>query len=498
MKTIFFAICLLVLINLYAQPQTNYKEQYRPQYHYTPAVNWCNDPNGLVYNNGVYHMFHQYNPSGNVWGHMSWAHAVSKDLVHWKQLPLALAEEKDTMIFSGTCIVDKNNTSGFATKKGQSSMVAIYTGHIENVNQSQHLAYSLDNGLTWTKYNRNPILDLHKKDFRDPKVFWYAPKNYWVMAVVLPVEHMVQFYSSKNLVDWKHLSDFGPAGDTNAVWECPDLVQAPVAGNPTQKKWVLQTSMNAAMQYFVGEFDGEKFINENDGAAVLRPDYGPEYYAAISWNQLPAAQLPAAIGWINNWNYANDIPTTPWKGAMSLPRTMRVKKTGNNWILVQEPVAAIKQLRQPLLLQLSNKIIDGVEPTGVKSVQCEIALAIEPGSTGKSGIRVATGNSHYFEIGYDAEKQELYIDRSKTAQQSFNKNFEKLSRYAVPLPLNKKPLKLSIYLDNSIAEVFANDGEAVFTTQFFNAADETGMALFSEGGKSKLLGLQIWPIKGIW
>ena len=498
MKTIFCAICLLMLINVYAQPQTNYKEQYRPQYHYTPSVNWCNDPNGLVYNNGLYHMFHQYNPSGNVWGHMSWAHAVSKDLVHWKPLPLALAEEKDTMIFSGTCIVDKNNTSGFATKKGQVPMVAIYTGHIENVNQSQHLAYSLDNGLSWTKYNRNPILDLHKKDFRDPKVFWYAPKNYWVMAVVLPIEHMVQFYSSKNLVDWKHLSDFGPAGDTNAVWECPDLVQAPVAGNPTQRKWVLQTSMNATMQYFVGEFDGEKFINENDGATVLRPDYGPEYYAAISFNQLPAAQLPAAIGWINNWNYANDIPTTPWKGAMTLPRTMRVKKTGNNWILVQQPVAAIKQLRQPLLLQLNKKAIDGVELIRAKSVQCEIALSIEPGSTGKSGIRLAAGNDHYFEIGYDAEKQELYIDRSKTAQQSFNKNFEKLSRYAVPLPLNKKPLKLSIYLDNSIAEVFANDGEAVLTTQFFNAAAATGMALFSEGGKSQLLSLQVWPMKGIW
>ncbi len=498
MKAIFFSCCLLMIVNLEAHSQTNYKEQYRPQYHYTPAINWCNDPNGLVFNRGFYHMFHQYNPFGNVWGHMSWAHAVSKDLIHWKPLPLALAEEKDTMIFSGTCIVDKNNTSGFATKKGQVPMVAVYTGHIENTNQSQHLAYSLDNGLTWTKYKHNPILDLHKKDFRDPKIFWCAPKNYWVMAVVLPIAHKVQFYYSKNLVDWKYLSDFGPAGDTNAVWECPDLAQVPVKGHPTQKKWVLQTSMNAAMQYFVGEFDGEKFINENDGNTVLRPDYGPEYYAAISFNQLPAKQQPAVIGWINNWNYANDIPTKPWKGAMTLPRNMQVKKEGKNWILVQQAVPAIKQLRKALLLQLSNKIIEGEEALSATSVQCEIDLAIAPGNTGKSGIRLAMGNSHFFEIGYDAEKQELYIDRSNTALQSFNKNFEKQSRYAVPLPHNKKPLKLTIYLDNSIAEVFANDGEAVLTTQFFNAANETGMALFSEGSKSQLLNLQVWPMKGIW
>jgi fructan beta-fructosidase len=498
MKPIAFFTCLILLVNVYAQLPTDYKEQYRPQYHYTPAANWCNDPNGLVYNNGFYHMFHQYNPFGNVWGHMSWAHAVSKDLIHWKALPLALAEEKDTMIFSGTCIVDKNNSSGFAIKKGQVPMVAIYTGHIENVNQSQHLAYSLDNGLSWTKYNHNPILDLHKKDFRDPKVLWYAPKNYWVMAVVLPIEHMVQFYSSKNLVDWKHLSDFGPAGDTNAVWECPDLVQVPVQGNAGKKKWVLQTSMNASMQYFVGEFDGVRFVNENSTEKIVRPDYGPEYYAAISWNQLPAAQLPTAIGWVNNWNYANDIPTSPWKGAMSLPRTMIVKKTGSGWILVQQPVAAVKQLRQPILLQLNNKTIEGVTRLKASSAQCEIELVLEPGATGNSGLRVATGNGHYFEIGYDAVKQELYIDRSKTAQQAFNKNFEKQYRYSTPLALTNKTLKLQVFLDHSIAEVFANDGEAVFTTQFFAGKDEMGMELFSEAGKSKLQQLQVWPLKTIW
>ncbi|MEO5682757.1 MAG: glycoside hydrolase family 32 protein [Chitinophagaceae bacterium] len=498
MRKLVYAAAVLFVINAHAQPTTDYKEVYRPQFHYTPALNWCNDPNGLVYNNGVYHLFHQYNPAGNVWGHMSWAHAVSKDLIHWKQLPLAIAEEKDTMIFSGTCVVDKNNSSGFAVKKGQVPMVAIYTGHIENSNQSQHLAYSLDNGLSWTKYEHNPIIDLHKKDFRDPKVFWYAPKNYWVMAVVFPVEHLVQFYSSKNLKQWTHLSDFGPAGDTAAVWECPDLTQVPVEGNPSQKKWLLQTSQNTSMQYFVGEFDGVHFINENPAGKILRPDYGPEYYAAIAYNQLPATQAPTAIGWVNNWNYANDIPTTPWKGAMSLPRTMSVQKNGNEWTLLQQPVAGIKKLRQALLSELKNKTVTGSTVLTASTTQCEIELVIQPGAGSTCGMRLATGNGHAFEIGYDAAKQELYIDRSKTAHQSFNKNFEKLSRYTAALPLKNKMLTLRIWLDNSVVEVFANNGEAVLTTQFFAAADEKGMEVFSTGEKSKVVSLQVWPMKTIW
>ncbi|HTE09973.1 MAG TPA: glycoside hydrolase family 32 protein, partial [Chitinophagaceae bacterium] len=427
-----------------------------------------------------------------------WAHATSKDLIHWKQLPVAIREENGIMIFSGSCVVDKNNTTGFATKKGQIPMVAIYTGHIENTNQSQHLAFSLDNGLTWTKYKNNPILDLHKKDFRDPKVFWYAPKNYWVMAVVLPVEHMVQFYSSPNLTAWKHLSNFGPAGDTAEVWECPDLVEVPVEGNPSKKKWVLQTSQHASMQYFVGEFDGVNFINENPAGKILRPDYGPEYYAGISYNQLPATQAPTATGWVNNWNYANDIPTTPWKGAMSLPRKMSLKKMGDEWILLQQPVAAIKQLRQPLLIQLNNKIVDGVTTLSTATTQCEIELVIEPAANSVCGLRLAAGHNHAFEIGYDAAKQELYIDRSNTAQQSFNKNFEKLKRYQTTLVLKNKTLKLHVFFDNSIVEVFANDGEAVLTAQFFSDKEDKGITVFSEGGKSKIAGLQLWPIKSVW
>ncbi len=496
----FLASVLLILSAtvVCAQPKTNYKEQYRPGYHYTPAKNWCNDPNGLVYNNGVYHLFHQYNPFANVWGHMSWAHATSKDLVHWTPQPLAIAEEKDTMIFSGSCVVDKNNSSGFAKKAGQVPMVAIYTGHIEGKNQSQHLAYSLDNGLTWTKYNRNPVLDLNKRDFRDPRVFWYAPKNYWVMAVVLPVEHHVQFYSSKNLKEWKHLSDFGPVGDTSGVWECPDLIQVAIEGNPNKKKWLLQTSQNASMQYFVGEFDGVQFTNENPTDKIVRPDYGAAYYAAISYNQLPASQPATAIGWLNNWYYANDVPTDPWKGSMSLPRTMKVKKQGNEWVLIQEPVAAIKQLRQPLLAQLSNKTIENTLTVNAKTTQCEIDVLLQPSANSTCGVLLAAGNEHAFEIGYNTAKQELYIDWSNTANQSFNKSFEKMSHYTAPLALKNKMLRLHVFFDNSVVEVFANDGEAVLTTQFFPAATDNEIKIFSKDGNTKLVKLDLWPLKSIW
>ena len=508
---------LLVIFSISAVAQTNlYKEKYRPRFHFSPEKNWCNDPNGLVYNNGLYHLFYQHNPFGNIWGHMTWAHAISQDLLHWKHLPIAIPEENGTMIFSGTCVVDKNNTSGFgknetlvkpANKKAlqvKAPMVAVYTGHVENVNQSQCIAYSLDSGITWTKYAGNPVLDLHKKDFRDPKIFWYPQKKYWVMALMFPNEHLVQFYSSKNLKQWNHLSDFGPAGDTSAVWECPDLTEVPVKGVKGKKKWLLQTSQNGGMQYFVGEFDGISFINENPPDKIVKPDYGPDYYAAIAFNQLPATSLPTTIGWINNWNYANDIPTTPWKGAMSLPRNMSVKKVNDDpgfpagrWVLVQKPVEKIISLRQKILLQSTNEIVAHTKTLNVKSQQCEIELLLEPSAKATAGIKLATGNSHELEIGYDAVQQVLYIDRSKTANQPVNENFKNHSRYQTKIILQNRQLKLHIFFDHSIVEIFANNGEAVITVQIFPDENDNGIELFSNGADTKAA-ITVWKMKTVW
>lgn len=488
----------VLLLSSTAAAQTKlYTELYRPQFHFTPAVNWCNDPNGLVYNNGMYHLFYQHNPFGNVWGHMTWGHATSTDLVHWKHLPIAIPEEKDTMIFSGTCVVDKNNTSGFG-KAGKIPMVAVYTAHIENVNQSQHIAYSLDDGVTWTKYNSNPVLDLHKKDFRDPKIFWHEGKKYWVMALMLPVEHIVQFYSSPNLKEWKHLSNFGPVGDTSGVWECPDLTQVPVEGMPGKKKWLLQMSMNASMQYFVGEFDGVQFKNENSTTETVRPDYGPDYYAAIAYNQLPAAHLPTAIGWINNWYYANDIPTTPWKSAMSLPRTLSVTKQSGQWVLLQKPFKNIQQLRNKAVT-ISTAVVTGNKTLPVKSNQFEMTMTLLPATgTTTCGVKIAAGNNHYFEIGYDAVKQVVYTNRDNTAITGFNDNYKKMNHSETKVPLKNGVITLRIFFDNSIAEVFVNDGAAVVTSQFYNNKEDNSVILFSNNAATTFRAINFWTLKSIW
>ncbi|MDT0574135.1 GH32 C-terminal domain-containing protein [Streptomyces sp. DSM 3412] len=249
-----------------------YSETYRPQFHFTPQKNWMNDPNGLVYHKGEYHLFYQYNPNGNSWGDMSWGHAVSKDLVHWEELPLALSHDDEEMVFSGSAVVDRDNTTGFGTKENP-PMVAIYTSaYKDGGKQAQSLAYSTDRGRTWTKYQDNPVIDIGSTDFRDPKVQWHAPTKSWLMTVSLSSEHKVRFYSSKNLKDWELQSEFGPAGATGGVWECPDLFPLAVDGDRNNIKWVLVVNINpggiaggSAAQYFIGDFDGKKFTAEDKG-----------------------------------------------------------------------------------------------------------------------------------------------------------------------------------------------------------------------------------------
>ena len=266
------AVLALVVAPGVARAQApTYTEPYRPQFHFTPAQNWMNDPNGMVYYQGEYHLFYQYNPFGDTWGHMSWGHAVSKDLVHWKELPVAIPELGDEMAFSGSAVVDYENTTGFGTKENP-PMVAIYTAAKPD-DQEQALAYSTDRGRTWTRYSGNPVLDIEDREFRDPKVFWYAPEKKWVMAVVRAVARRVELYSSPDLKHWTFMSDFGPANAVGGVWECPDLFPLQVDGDPTKTKWVMVVNLNpggiqggSAGQYFVGDFDGTRFSADDSGA----------------------------------------------------------------------------------------------------------------------------------------------------------------------------------------------------------------------------------------
>lgn len=503
MKKIISLVLFVFSLTIVIAQDSLYKEKYRPRFHFSPAKNWTNDPNGLVYFDGEYHLFYQYNPYGNRWGHMSWAHSVSPDLVHWKPLPLAIPEKDSIMIFSGSAVIDKNNTTGFATRPGQIPMIAVYTAHIipdssdkENYRQEQHIAYSLDKGRTWTKYAGNPVLDIHKKDFRDPKVLWYDKGKKWVMAVVLPHEHIVQFYSSKNLKQWEHLSDFGPAGDYTNIWECPDLLQVPVENDPGKKKWVLINSQQTTMQYFVGEFDGTKFINEDPAEKIYRPDYGPDYYAAVTYN-LPADQQPVLLGWANNWTYGQDIPTFPWKSAMSLPRHLSLKKVNGEWLLIQTPVSALKKLRSDAA-ELKNISISNKKDLNIKGQQLEMEITFQPSANSTAGVHLAVGNQNVFVIGYETASQKLIVDRSGCTNNSFNKDFPSLSHYETSLtPVNGK-IKLHIFFDHSIIEVFANDGIAVMTTQIFPDENDNGVELFSEGGATKFETVKSWKVRSAW
>ena len=489
------SICVLLFIYATAQNQFLYKEKYRPQFHFSPPLHWTNDPNGLVYHNGEYHLFYQYNPMGMRWGHMCWGHAVSKNLVHWQHLPVAIEESKEVMIYSGTCVVDEKNTSGFG-KDGKIPMVAIYTGD-SKTNESQHIAYSLDNGRSWTKYDKNPVLDLGKKDFRDPKVFWYAPQEKWVMAVALPIEKQMQFYSSSNLLSWTLMSSFGPAGDTTGIWECPDLFEVPVANEPGKSKWVLMHSPAPYMQYFIGEFDGTSFRCDNPDTKIYRPDYGPDYYAAIVYNNLPVGKAPISIGWVNNWNYANEIPTTPWRGAMSLPRSLSVKQINGEWVLLQQPIRSLEQLRSNLMLW-RGVTVEGTKALPPKGQQFEMDLVLDIGTSTQCGIKLAAGKGHEMEIGYDVAAKKIYIDRSKTSNQSFHKSFAELKRYETPLLLTNNQFRLRVFFDQSIVTVFANEGELVLTAQIFPDKEDNGIELFSTNGKAIMKMGKFWMMKTTW
>jgi fructan beta-fructosidase len=490
MKYVLVLLCLTT--QAFAQNKL-YQETYRPQYHFTTPQNWINDPNGLVYANGVYHLFYQSNPFGNVWGHMTWGHATSKDLLHWQHLPIAIKEENGIMAFSGSAVLDVNNTSGFSVN-GARPLVAIYTGHTETL-QTQNLAFSNDKGLTWTKFKGNPVLDYHKKDFRDPNVFWYQPKQQWIMALSFPNEHQVGFFASKNLQQWQQISTFGPIGDTSGVWECPDLMQVPVEGQPGKYKWVLFTSQNATMQYFVGEFDGTRFTNENPASTVFKQDYGTEYYAAVAYHNTPSKQ-PVAIGWVNNWFYANDIPTTPWKGAMALPRKLSVKKVSNQWQLLQQPVANITSLRG-VASSFANVTVTNSYTLPVKSQVFEMDCVMQP-TSGEAGVKIAVGNGHYFAIGYNAATQTLFTDRTNVGTASFNKNFDSLSICKAKVPLVNGKLQLHIFYDKSIVEVYANDGSAVFTVQLFPDKNNNGIELFSNGGATTFQRIDFWKMNSVW
>ena len=802
----------------------SYQELFRPQFHYTPAKNWMNDPNGLVYYKGEYHLFYQYNPFGDTWGHMSWGHAVSRDLVHWKELPVAIPEQGDEMIFSGSAVIDKENTSDFGSR-GNPAMVAIYTSARPG-SQAQSLAYSTDRGRTWTKYAGNPVLDIGSGEFRDPKVFWYAPEHKWVMAVSMAVERKIRLYSSPDLKSWTLMSDFGPANATGGVWECPDLFPLAVDGKRKKTKWVMIVNLNpggiaggSAAQYFVGDFDGKRFTadnakpytppagdvfadfegadygswtttgtafgsgpahgtlpgqqtvsgfqgnglvnsfldfdssqgtltsprftitrdyvnflvgggahthdpaagdgsppagevlgdfegsdygswtptgdfagttphrggdgrigeqivdtffgNPNDGdqnmgsivspeftidrdfldfeiaggnhpepgpgqtavnlvvdgqvvrtatgndsgtlnwrawdvkdlagkrahieivdratggwghvladhfvlsdiAAKIRSDetavnllvdgqvvrstagkesealdwtswnvsdlkgkdaqiqivdrnsggwghvladqfmfadapaqsaeqrsswmdYGKDFYAAVTYNDVPDGRR-IAIGWMNNWNYANQIPTSPWRSATSVPRELALRTIDGSPRLVQQPVRELRSLRSGPSYHLGRRAIQpGSWMVPARGKALEINAELRPGTAKRAGLTVRAGDGEETVIGYDAETSELYVDRTRSGESGFSRDFPGVQR--APLPTHHGKVRLHILVDWSSVEVFAGRGRTVITDQIFPKPASDGIKLFAEGGTASIRSLHVRPLRSSW
>jgi sucrose-6-phosphate hydrolase SacC (GH32 family) len=404
-----------------------------------------NDPNGLVYYKGKYHLFFQHNPQANVWGNMSWGHATSTDLYNWQEQPVAIACTPTSGIFSGSAVVDVNNTSGFGTAENP-PIVAIYTEHQnDESNQSQCLAFSVDEGATFTKYEGNPVLDISAKNFRDPKVQWID--NQWIMTVALANDFKISFYSSPDLKSWKHLSDFGPAAEVGGVWECPDLIQF-------EDKWVLLVSLNpggyqigSGTQYFIGQWNGKEFIADDLQTRWL--DYGRDNYAGVTFSNAPDNKK-IFLGWMSNWHYAGKAPTDPWRSAMTLPRELSLK--GDR--IIQTPMK---------------------HPNGFPEVSF---------TTQEGAIRICESDQRYVEIG--VRNQKLYVDTSRAWCDLDAPTLQEI-------PIAEGEIDIRVIVDRGSIELFAAGGSIVLTNLVFVETALTSVRPLQGANNLKVAGLQTLP-----
>ncbi|MSU33048.1 MAG: glycoside hydrolase family 32 protein [Pedosphaera sp.] len=647
-----------------------FEEQWRPRFHISQSNTWMNDPNGLVFFDGEYHLFYQNNPHGNRWGHMSWAHSVSRDLVNWVPLPLAIAETNGVMIFSGSAVVDWKNTSGFGIN-GRPPLVAVYTGHHTNRPlQNQRIAYSNDRGRSWIQYAGNPVLDLGEADFRDPKVFWHPTSARWIMAVAWPQKRMIRLYSSQNLKSWTHLSDFGPAGSTTGIWECPDLFPLSVEGNSKNSKWVLVVNVGtgahaggSGTQYFIGTFDGIRFVTDPNSPPVATPesipsgslladfedsnyagwtatgdafgttpargtspgqqtvdgfhgaglansfrgadtaqgtlvspafqvdrnylnfmigggrqpdtagvrllidnhavrsatgnnsehltwhswdlrnlrgktarieifdqavggwvhinadhfllsdaiahspseaalwaDFGADFYAAVSWSDIPSKDGRRLwIGWMSNWIYANDVPTAPWRSALSVPRELTLRSTLSGLRLFQQPVRELHSLRAQRhhLGQASTPAAsEWLRRYSFRNGLAEIHIEFEQvPDSGTLTLSLRHGTSQVTQVQAHLDRHQLSLDRSLSGRHDFHPNFAAV--HSAPISPRNGRLQLRILVDVSSLEIFAQDGETELTDLILPATSDLRFDLSASGSATaaRVHSLTLWPLR---
>ena len=478
-----------------------YTELHRPQIHFSPREKWMNDPNGMIFFHNQYHLFYQYYPDSTVWGPMHWGHATSTDLVHWQHQPIALYPDSLGYIFSGSAVVDSNNTSGFG-KDGKIPLVAIFTHHDpkgekngSNNFQNQSLAYSVDEGNTWTKYANNPVIkNPGIRDFRDPKVSWYDAQKKWIMT--LATKDRVTFYSSKDLKNWTRESDFGKdVGAHGGVWECPDLFYLDYDG---KKIWVLLASINpggpnggSATQYFIGDFDGKNFTPYQTDTRWI--DYGPDDYAGVTWSNSGNSKI--FMGWMSNWQYATAVPTEKWRSAMTLPRNLSLQKSGNKYLIASKPIPKLNTIAKQSIV-LNNIQINNYDVSGkTQKLSGPSMLNITSDKIESFSITFSNDKGEKVIVGYDNTTNNYYVDRTRSGNVSFQKGFA--GKHSAPRLTNHDNMELTLMIDIASVELFADNGLSVMTEIFFPAEPLTEIRIQSPDN-FKIKRLEYSKLKSIW
>ncbi len=473
------------------------REKYRPLYHHTPAYGWMNDPNGMFYKDGVWHLYFQHNPYGSTWGNLSWGHSTSTDLVHWQYEGDPVMPDAWGLIFSGSSVVDTDNTAGF----GPGAIVAFYTsakstpwGDV----QMQSMAYSTDGGKSFTRYEGNPILTSTERDFRDPKVFWYAPGKHWVM--LLAVGQQMQIFSSKNLKEWKHESDFGlKHGAHGGVWECPDLVELPIEGTK-EKRWVLICNLNpggpfggSATQYFVGTFDGKKFTNQFPTKTKWM-DYGKDHYATVTFSNAPDGRC-VALGWMSNWQYAAVVPTKQYRSANTIARDLTLYRQGGDLLLKSAPSKEIEAARKDMKSLKKFNVSDAYSIDNLlddNNGAYEIEMEIRNNGAEKIVFTLLNGKGESVKMYYDTALRQFVMDRSVSGETAFSRDFPAMTVAPVP---ETGDFTLRLFVDRSSIEAFGDGGKFVMTNIVFPSEPYNKMKFESVRGSFTVKKMNVYKLK---
>lgn len=507
----YYFIATIGLLSLYSchQPTTEFEGTtssglplHRPLYHFTPEKMWMNDPNGMVYYDGEYHLFYQHYPDSTVWGPMHWGHAVSEDLVHWEHLPIALYPDEHGLIFSGSAVIDWNNTSGFG-KDEVPPMVAIFTYHDMagekagvDTFQTQGIAYSLDKGRTWSKYEGNPVIpNPGIRDFRDPKVFWHQPSQKWVM--IFAAGDRVKLYHSPDLKSWTFSSDFGLGlGSQGRPWECPDLFELEEQ-DTGEKKWCMLVSIGrgapnggSGTQYFIGDFDGETFSLDEQFSESLKKDtaywvdWGKDNYAGVTWSDIPAEDgRRLFIGWMSNWQYATVVPTETWRSAMTLPRSLHLVATTGGPRLISQPVKELEQLR------VKSKKLKATQELYYYIGELEATFDLSKADD-KVGFELSNSLGEKVIIGYDLSGKVFFVDRTLSGKIDFSEDFPGV--HTAPRTSEESRLDMHLFIDRTSVELFADGGKVAITEIFFPNEDFITLQVL---GKAALANGQFYSLK---